>query len=147
VWQCQTTTLLCLTGALSWGFLNPQQEHWTGYHALWSQTLSPADWEEACLLSLAYCWQAPLTAVWSPGAAVTVNRAPTTDYTVLIHTTHFAFINSPRNLVPEDVLIVTVAKFKLIMTNTLKRKFIMWPIREVKPDLSCCGSIKICSLG
>lgn len=37
----QTTSLPCLTGAGSWGFLDPQQGRWTGYHALWSHTLSP----------------------------------------------------------------------------------------------------------
>lgn len=76
VWHCQTTSLGCLTGARSWGFLDLHQGHWTGYHALWSHTLSPADWEDACLLSLSHCWQVPLTAMWSPGAAVMVNRAP-----------------------------------------------------------------------
>lgn len=41
VWHSQTTSLWCLTGAGSWGFLDPQQGHWTGYHALWSHTLWP----------------------------------------------------------------------------------------------------------
>lgn len=51
VWHRQTTSLWCLTGARSWGFRDPQRGHWTGYHALWSHTLSPADREDACLLS------------------------------------------------------------------------------------------------
>lgn len=69
VWHCQTTSPRCLTGAGSWGFLDPQQGHWTGYHALWSQTLSPADREDVCLLSVTCCWQVPLTATWSPGGS------------------------------------------------------------------------------
>lgn len=76
VWHSQTTSLRCLTGAGSLGFLDPQRGHWTGYHALWSHTLSPADREDACLLSLTHCWQVPLTAMWSPGAAVMLYRAP-----------------------------------------------------------------------
>lgn len=54
VWQSETTTLLRLTGAVSWCFLDPQQGYWTGYHALWFQTLSPADSEDVCLLSQAW---------------------------------------------------------------------------------------------
>lgn len=77
MWHCQTTSPGCLTGAGSWNFLDLHQGHWTGYHALWSHTLSPADWEDACLLSPSRCWQVPLTATWSPGAAVTANRAAT----------------------------------------------------------------------
>lgn len=83
MWHCQTTSPGCLTGAGSWNFLDLHQGHWTGYHALWSHTLSPADWEDACLLSPSRCWQVPLTATWSPGAAVTANRATTPSQTRL----------------------------------------------------------------
>lgn len=61
-WHRQTTSPRCLTGAGSWGLLDPQRGHWTGYHALWSHTLSPADQEDACLFvsnplltSTSYC--------------------------------------------------------------------------------------------
>lgn len=130
-WHRQTTSLRCMTGAGSWGFLDPQQGHWTGYHALWSCTLSPADREDACLLSLTHCRQVPLTAMWSPGAAVMVNRAPHHRlHCTTLPTTHFTPINNTGNLFPEDVFIAIAAKINLNMTNTFKRGFIMWPIRE-----------------
>lgn len=44
------------------GFFDPQRGHWTGYHALWSHTLSPADHKDAFLFicnppltSTSYC--------------------------------------------------------------------------------------------
>lgn len=63
MWHCQTTSLGRLTGASSWDFLDLHQGQWTGYHALWSHTLSPADREDACILSSSHCWQVPLTAM------------------------------------------------------------------------------------
>lgn len=77
-WHCQTSSLGCLTGARLWRvfFCEFHQGQWTGYHALWSHALSPADRDDVCLLSPSHCWQVPLTARWSPGAAVTGNRAP-----------------------------------------------------------------------
>lgn len=130
-WHCLTTSPQCLTGAGSLDFLHPQQGHWTGYHALWSHTLSPADWEDACLLSLTHCWQVPLTAIWSPGASVMVNKAPITGYTILIPTTHFTPINNTENLLPEEVFIATAATINLNITNKFKRSLIVWPIRKL----------------
>lgn len=76
-------------------------------------------------------WQVPLTSLRSPGAAVVVNRVPTTDYTVLIPTNHFTPINNTWNVFPEDIFIAMAAKIYLIITNKLKSKFIVWPIRKV----------------
>lgn len=71
-WHCQTRSLGCLTGARVWGFFCVWILSET---LLWSHALSPADWDDTCFLSLSHCWQVPLTATWSPGAAVRVNRA------------------------------------------------------------------------
>lgn len=133
IWHSQTTSLWCLTGAGSWGFLDPQQGHWTGYHALWSHTLSPADREDCLpfvsnplLTSTSYCH------VVSWGSCH-VNRAPPSQTTpVLIPTTHFTPINNTGNLFPKDVFIAEAAKINLKMTNKFKRRFIMWPIRETR---------------
>lgn len=76
-------------------------------------------------------WQVPLTSLWSPGAAVVVNWVPTTEYTVLIPTNHFTPINNTWTLFPEDIFIAMKAKIYLIITNKLKSKFIVWPIRKV----------------
>lgn len=95
-------------------------------------------------LFLTRCWQVPLTATWSPGAAVMGNRAPPstpiTDYTVLIPTTHFTPIAHTGNLFPGDVFLTIAAKIKLNMTNKFKRRFIILPIREV-------GLISLVSVG
>lgn len=141
-WHRQTTSPRCLTGAGSRSFLDPQRGHWTGYHALWSHTLSPADRKDACLLSLTRCWQVPLTAMWSPGGSCHEEQSPPiTEYTVLIPTTHFTPINNTGNLFPEDVFIAFAAKINLNMTNKFKRGFIMWPIIS-RAYLSCLGCVK-----
>lgn len=115
VWHRQTNSPRCLTGAGSRGLLDLQRGHWTGYHALWSHSLSRADGEDACLLSPTHCWQVPLTAMYFPGAAVMVNRKPPRHR--LIPTSYSTFINNIGSLSPEDVFIDIASKIKLNMTN------------------------------
>lgn len=103
------------------------------------QGITPSDPKHCPLLTpkmpafcLKHCWwQVPLTSLWSHGAAIMANRVPTTDYTGLIPTNHFTPINNTGNLSLEEVFISMAAKIYLIITNKLKSKFIIWPIRKV----------------
>lgn len=111
---------------LGGGVCEFHQGHWTGYHTLWSHTLSPADRDDTCffvskplLTSTSYCH------VVSWGSCQGEQSPSSLTTTGLITGT----ICTPRSitgkLFPREMFIAMVAVINLKMTNTFKRGFII----------------------